>query len=524
MTTLSTAAEALRGEEIDRTRAFIRIGWIVAGAVSCAALLIPGDPRLRIALLVAIAATVLASVWVYYRLADRAPTRVRLTHALAFAAVICGELGILYAGTFSSATLLVTLGLYFFCRTENRAMAMAVYLLAVGTHGIEATLVITGAIADPGFAPVRTELPLLAQIAGQVTIQQVYWMSFWLARQTRKSSLRTIEQLQRATRTAAQRDVQLAELREDLDRALKIGGPGRFTGHVVGAWTLGNVLGRGAMGEIYEAKHVRSGSEAAVKMLRRNLLADRSHVERFYREVRIATAIDSPHVVRVLEASSAEDPIPFLAMELLRGHTLGEVVRSKELDRPRLSVMIEQIAAALEHAREAGIVHRDLKPNNIFFTDDGTWKVLDFGVAALADSSGTLTGRGIVGTPAYMAPEQARGEPVDHRADVYALGAVIYRCLTGHVPFVARDTNSVLYAVVHQMPLRPCAIARVTAHDEACLAIALAKDKQERFQTVGELAQAFAIGARGDIDETLLHRARAILKPLPWTLPEESRR
>src|ERR1041384_6934886 len=111
-------------------------------------------------------------------------------------------------------------------------------------------------------------------------LQQMYLMCFFLARLTRRSSLQSIEQLQRATRLAAQREVQLPELRQDLDRALKIGGPGRFTGHVVGSWTLGNVLGRGAMGEVYEARHAATGGEAAVKLLRRELLADPRSVER----------------------------------------------------------------------------------------------------------------------------------------------------------------------------------------------------------------------------------------------------
>ena len=132
-----------------------------------------------------------------------------------------------------------------------------------------------------------------AQIAGQLLLQMGYALCFWLARVTRKTSLKSIEQLQKATRLAAQRDVQVAELRHDLDRALKVGGPGRFTGVVVGSWELGNVLGRGAMGEVYEGTHTTNKSEAAVKVLRRELLADPRHVERFFREVRIASAIDS---------------------------------------------------------------------------------------------------------------------------------------------------------------------------------------------------------------------------------------
>jgi len=515
-TTLSTAADALRGEELERLRVFIRLGWLVAFAVALAAVVLPGDPRIRAAFLGALGVTVLASVWVRRRL----PDRVQYVHLLAFAAVVCGQLGILFVGAFSAAGILVGLGLYFFCRTESLALAVAVYLVAVLSHALEAGLVIAGVIDDPGFSPVRRGLSPLAQIAGQLTIQQSYGMAFWLARQTRKSSLRSIEQLQRTTRVAAQREVQLAELRQELDRALKIGEPGRFSGQVVGSWTLGNVLARGAMGEIYEGTHTRTGAESAVKMLRRELMGDHSHVERFYREVRIASAIESPHVTRVLEASTIEDPIPFLAMERLRGQTLGDMIRTGVLVGAQLRALVAQTASALELARQAGIVHRDLKPSNIFFTDDGTWKVLDFGIAVLGPSTGTLTGRTVIGTPTYMAPEQARGELVDHRADVYALGAVIYRCLTGNVLFVAGDTYSLLYAVVHRMPMRPSAIGTVNPDEEAVLAIALAKNKLERFATVAELAAAFDAASRGELAAELSNRAKRLLEALPWTEPE----
>src|SRR5215475_6490339 len=313
---------------------------------------------------------------------------------------------------------------------------------------------------------------------------------------TRRSSLRAIEQLQRATRLAAQRDAQVAELRSDLDRALQIGGPGRFTGHLLGHWELGAVLGRGAMGEVYDARCVETGAPAAVKLVRRELLGDPRNVERFLREVRIAGSIDTPHVVKVLDASAPHDPLPFLVMERLHGATLGEILRAGPLSGDPLLAMVTQIGEALDRARDTGVVHRDLKPHNLFRCDAGTsagiWKILDFGIALLGDTSGTLTRGAAIGTPPYMAPEQARGEQVDHRADLYALGAVIYRCLTGRVPFVARDTPALLYAVVHVMPVRPSTLAPVSAHLEAFLQIALAKSCDARFASGAELAMALS--------------------------------
>ena len=341
-----------------------------------------------------------------------------------------------------------------------------------------------------------------------------------LARTGRRASLSSIEALQEATRLAAQREEQVNELRQDLDRALKIGGPGRFTGHVVGVWELGNVLGRGAMGEVYEAVHVTTRETAAVKLLRRELLGTRDYVERFLREVRAASALDSPNVVRVLDASTPEDPIPFLAMERLRGRSLGEILRaSGTLAGDRTVELVTQVAAVLERARAAGIVHRDIKPHNLFLTDDGVWKVLDFGVAHVETSNTLTRAGGVVGTPAYMAPEQAKGESIDHRVDVYALAAVIYRCVTGRVAFSARDTPSLLYTVVHHMPIRPGAIAPVSSQIDAFLAIGLAKSRDARFQTAAELADAYAAAERGALADPLRQRARALPS---WHEPESA--
>jgi serine/threonine-protein kinase len=513
---MTSASDALRAEEVKRTREVLRVGWLVAVSAAAAVLIAPGNRQIALLLLASLGVGVAGGVWMYAQLAEPSrysPTRMNI---LAVIAVICGQLGTLYVGAFSAAPIVVALGLYFFCRTESLASAVTIYVIAAGAHGVEATLIITGVIDDPGFYPVGNNASVQAQIAGQGLLQMAYALCFWLARVTRRTSLRSIEQLQKATRLAAQRDVQLAELRHDLDRALKVGGPGRFTGVVVGNWELGNILGRGAMGEVYIANHTaRSSIEAAVKVLRRELLADPRHVERFLREVRVASTIDSPHVVKVLEASTPNDAIPFLAMERLSGQTLGSLLRKgRSLSDTALASLVTQVGGVLELARKAGIVHRDLKPQNLFLTFDDVWKVLDFGVALLADSSGTLTRGAAVGTPAYMAPEQARGTAVDHRADVYALGAVIYRCATGRAAFAKADTPTMLFAVVEEMPLRPSAIAHVSPQLDAVLQIALAKDRDARFSTAAELVDAFTAASRGVLSDQILRHARNLR---PWS-------
>ncbi|HEU4726557.1 MAG TPA: serine/threonine-protein kinase, partial [Kofleriaceae bacterium] len=377
-TLLLSPSDALRAEEVRRTRAFLRVGWVIALGVVITLPIVPGDPRIALGLIAALALGVAGSVWMYEQLREPARYRPARMNLLALAGIVCGQLGILYVGAFSAAPLMVALGLYFFCRTEHQASAIAIYVIAAGAHAVSAALVIAGIVADPGFYPVGQNAPIAAQIAGQVLLQVAYGLCFWLARATRRTSIRAIAALQHATRLAAQRDVQLAELRSDLDRAIEVGKPGRFTDHAVGAWQLGNVLGRGAMGEVYEARHVTTGEDAAVKLLRRELIADPRHMERFIREVQIASALDSPYVVRVLEAATPSGGLPFLAMERLRGRTLGELLRSRNtMIGVDLADMLAQVGRAFEIARGAGIVHRDVKPHNLFRGDDGRWKVLD---------------------------------------------------------------------------------------------------------------------------------------------------
>jgi len=518
-TTLTSAADALAAEEVRRTRELLPVSWIIGVGVLGAIWLVPGDRRIAVALAISVALGLAGSVWMYSRLADPKGYDAMRMNVLALLAVVCGQLGILYVGVFSAAPLMVALGLYFFCRSENSASAIAIYVVAAGAHAIEAALVISGVIEDPGFYPIRRAAALESQIAGQLILQIGYALCFWLARVTRRSSMKAIQQLQQATRIAAQRDVQLVELRRDLDRALEIGGAGRFTDHVFGSWHLGELLGRGAMGEVYAATHATKGDEAAVKVLRRELLAEPSHVERFFREVRVAGSIESPHVVRVLEASASADTLPFLAMERLRGKTLSELLRNGgTLGEVELLALVEQTASVLEVARAAGIVHRDLKPQNLFRTEEGTWKLLDFGVAVLADSSGTLTRGRAIGTPIYMSPEQAKGEAVDHRTDVYALGAILYRCVTGRPPFAARDTPSILYGVVHAMPPRP-SLSGVSPLLDRVLMIALAKARDRRFQTAAELAAAYRAAQSGALPDELVRRARQLERQHLWGEP-----
>jgi eukaryotic-like serine/threonine-protein kinase len=244
-------------------------------------------------------------------------------------------------------------------------------------------------------------------------------------------------------------------------------------------------------------------------------------VMRFLREMQLASALEVPHVVRVLEIGDARAPMPYLAMERLRGSDLAQLLRErKRLTPDQVLDMVDQVGRGISAAAAAGIVHRDLKPQNLFLADQPgdapLWKVLDFGVSKLVGGSGTLTEGQVVGTPIYMAPEQAQGHAVDHRADLYSLAAIAYRCLTGHLPFRGRDVPTILFSVVYQMPLRPGALVEVHPDLDACLAIAMAKDPAHRFQDAAELAASLEDALRGRLAGPLRDRARMIMADQPW--------
>jgi len=305
----------------------------------------------------------------------------------------------------------------------------------------------------------------------------------------------------------------LDELRLDLARAQQAGA-GRLTDSTLGGFQLGAVIGRGAYGEVYEA--VRAGEPAAVKVLHIDHGADPMVLARFLREANATAAIASAHVVRVLATSEPDAGTPFLAMERLRGTTLADLLRRVgKMSPEEAAALVDQVAAGLDAARVAGIVHRDLKPQNLMMSGE-IWKIMDFGVAALVDAGNTLTAGGIVGTPQYMAPEQARSEKVDHRTDLHALGAIAYRALTGRNAFGGPDVPAILYAVVHTMPIRPSAAATVHPDVDRWCAIALAKDPAARFGSGFELADAFAAALRGELSPSDRVRGDALAFQWPW--------
>jgi serine/threonine-protein kinase len=256
-----------------------------------------------------------------------------------------------------------------------------------------------------------------------------------------------------------------------------------------------------------------------VKLLHPGTLAEPTHVARVVREAQTAAKLDCPYVVRVLEVGTTAGEVPFLAMERLRGHDLAhQLRRQRRISLAQAATLAEQIAIGLEAAREAGIVHRDLKPHNVFLAEEAgahRWKILDFGVSKQG-GSGTLTQGHVVGTPAYMAPEQAKGENVDHRADVYSLAAILYRAVTGHPAFTGKDVPSTLYDVVYRIPTQPSMLAPVPGDVDRVLALGLAKEPRDRFATALELASWFTAAVRDGLTSEQRSRADDLASRQPW--------
>lgn len=278
------------------------------------------------------------------------------------------------------------------------------------------------------------------------------------------------------------------------------------------------------MGEVYAAVDTRSGAPVAIKLLAEASLGNANHVLRFFRELRTAARVTSPHVVQVIEVG--EQPVPYLVMERLEGKTLAEIARERRvLPADEVVELVSQIAIGITAAAEAGVVHRDLKPQNVF-CHRGVWKLLDFGVARGVEHGDTLTAGHIVGTPSYMAPEQATGGEVDHRTDLYAIAAIAYRVLTGYAPFLSTEVAETLYRVVHTRPIRPSLLAPELHPDvDLVLAVGLAPRASGRFSTATELAEALRDALGGNLAPITRARATEILHVNGWSssLPKGSR-
>jgi len=251
-------------------------------------------------------------------------------------------------------------------------------------------------------------------------------------------------------------------------------------------------LGSGGMAKVYLAEDINENRLVAVKVLHAQFGEDLAYLQRFKREAKLASMLDNPHVVKVLDYGSSRDT-HFLVMDYVQGKNLRE-----KLDEQGAVIwqdalhIIDQVCAALENARKHNVVHRDIKPQNIMLADDGQVKVLDFGIAR-ARLLPSLTQSGFVGSPYYIAPEQAMGEDVDIRSDLYSSGIVLYELLTGHVPFDSKSPWSIISKhIVSEFPAMNTDSVDLPPAVELLLKQLVAKRPDDRFQTPAEVRQAIA--------------------------------
>ncbi len=431
-----------------------------------------------------------------------------------------------YVGPFTAGAIVLSPMCFVFGAARPAAKGWAV--LGAATLGfLLITCLALGGVLDPSAGPIgiaaRSANTAVLGLAAVTEIVMV--ASFLVARRGRELVERCFDQIREAREALDRRDHELEQARWDLDRVIEVAQVGRLTGTRMGPYRIGELIGRGGMGEVYRAWRAHGERPVALKVLTPQMCDNPTIVERFFREARVSSSLRSPHIVRVLDSGWAEDGYPFLAMELLRGRDLA--VHLEELGRMDPDEVVElvaQVATALGEAHAVGIVHRDIKPENLFCARaEGRprWVVLDFGVATVKGGTGTLTQGGLIGTPRYMAPEQARGFGVDPRADVFALGAIAYRCLTGHAAFGAEDPLAALIQVLGEQPPKPGAWVALHEDLELVLALALAKEPSQRLGSVALFAQALADARRGELAEWLRRDARALLAAAPWTAPRD---
>jgi serine/threonine protein kinase len=308
----------------------------------------------------------------------------------------------------------------------------------------------------------------------------------------------------------------------------------------IGPYEVTSAIGAGGMGEVYRARDTRLNRDVAIKVLPPAFVSDPDRLHRFEQEARAAAALTHPNILAVhdvgtVTSSDSGQPAPYIVSELLEGETLRERLDSGRIPAPRVLDYAAQLAQGLAAAHDRGIIHRDLKPENLFVTRDGVVKILDFGLAKLAQPDAAraatepptvtgLTAPGVVmGTVGYMSPEQVRGEAADHRSDIFSFGAILYEMMTGRRAFARPSTAETLSAILRdEPPLPPPSDAAVAPAFTRTVAHCLEKRPADRFQSARDLAfalQSLSTAGSGPVYASALRAQRwPVARMLPWLI------
>jgi eukaryotic-like serine/threonine-protein kinase len=261
-----------------------------------------------------------------------------------------------------------------------------------------------------------------------------------------------------------------------------------------GRYELDGVVGRGGMAEVYRARDIRLDRIVAIKTLRTDLARDQTFQARFRREAQSAASLNNPSIVAVYDTGedmSTGVPVPYIVMEYVDGRTVRDLLIEGHRLLPERSLeIISGVLRALEYSHQAGIVHRDIKPGNVMVTKNGDIKVMDFGIArAMSDAQATMTQTAqVIGTAQYLSPEQARGERVDARSDLYSTGCLMYELLTGRPPFTGDSPVAIAYQHVRENPIPPSRLdPDIPPWADAIVLRAMAKSPNDRYQTAAEM-------------------------------------
>ncbi len=281
-----------------------------------------------------------------------------------------------------------------------------------------------------------------------------------------------------------------------------------LSGQKIGQYTVGELIGQGGMATVYKAHQESIGRTVAIKVMPPQFMSDPSFLERFKREVEVIAKLQHPHILPVYDYGDYRGR-PYIVMAYLEGGTLSERVKQGAMPLDEIVRIVKQVADALDFAHGEGIIHRDFKPSNVLLDKHGNAYLADFGIAKVNEATVQLTGSGIVGTPAYMAPEMADAGEVSPVVDVYALGVTMYEMLTGKYPFEAETPLRVMMAhatspipdVREARPDLPVGVTKVVQR-------AMAKDPMDRYQSAGDLAKALEGAASGSpLSETMIEKS-----------------
>jgi len=388
----------LIGEELSRARGWAACVMALAGLTLVFLPWMPGMLMVKNIYVVAALSYIAAGAWVLWRTRDESYYTQRVFRVWGYISVVM-SIPIQYAlGTFSPTPLIVTLGLSFFGHGLDRRHAILIPTTAIILYFIMALSILMGVLPDYGMFS-SAGAPRAVVLFFTIMVPLVFVGTLRFARVSHASLINAVDQAVAAQRLAGDREAQLLEIEKDFQDVLDAGAGlgGRYTGGMAGHFELGVVIGRGGMGEVYAAQDVNTGDKVAIKLMRPDKPYDSAIYRRVIREGKIVKGLDVPNVVQIFALDRMANGAPYIAMELLHGEDLMTLLRrDRTLDVPSAVRLVTQAARGLTAAHRAGVIHRDLKPQNLFFhtaTDEsvGTWKVLDFGVSKLSDSTGTLT-------------------------------------------------------------------------------------------------------------------------------------